>query len=124
LQHPHLDSGVFRLEGSEQFREIEERPNALHHADGQRAALQSLHRRHRGSRVSHACEDCHGLLVERFPGRCQFDAPRTADKKLRSELDFQRADRGRQGRLDDMHFLRRAREMLLVGYGDEVFELS
>lgn len=123
LAQPDLDIGMTAPERGEQTRHMHP-GDALLGAQRQRAAQHALHRGHRLVRRADLCQDAFRLAEQRPPGLRERDPARGADEQRGLQLPLQGADRRRQTRLGDHQPLGRAGEVVVLGYGDEMLEMT
>ena len=122
---PELDvhAGMLPTESSQYAGQVH-RAQALDGADGQPAAQQALHRRHRVLGRGDVGQRPAGLHQQGPAGLGQLHLPGAAQEQGGAELPFERADGRGQAGLGHVHALRGPGEVALLGDRDEVFELA
>ncbi len=124
LDKPNLDPRVKGVKSAQEPRQVEERTKTLHRPNGKLASAQPFDGLDCLTRIPRHGKNALRFFIEHLTGCRQLDMTRRAHKQFGFHLMLKRTDRGRQSGLDDVHAPRRAREMLLVGHRQKVFELT
>ncbi len=98
--------------------------DALLGAQGQRAAQHALHRGHRLVRRADLRQDAFRLAEQRPAGLRERDPAGGPHEQRGLQLPFQGADRGREPGLGHHQPLGRTGEVLVLGDGDEMLEMT
>ncbi len=120
LHQPHLDLRMRAIETRQQGRQGQERRQTLHDADRQRAAPRRTHPGDPGDGAIENPERAPRALEKGHARLGQADMARGAHQQPGTQFLLEQPDRGRQGRLDDMASLGRAREVRLLGDGNKM----
>jgi len=122
LADVHAQPRVALPDGVEE--RLEAVPGAGGQPDGQVAGLAAAGRLRCGERLVDGAQGGAGRLQQRLAGLGELDAARRALQQRHAELLLEPGDRGAQRLLGDVHAARGAREVQLLGDGDEVAQVA